>query len=483
MDNRATHAKEQDAASMKRVALLLPSSLTESFEIVLARAADLATDPGTELTLLTCNGSTRGCVASALVTRSLCGHCRSVRDAALGALLPGAPIAAIDDFAGAPAPIDEAMERELHNGVVSTLKTFYRIDMESKRTPLLRRLAFGPVARRWQTYSRFAFRGLRNYVAERRPDRLEFFNGRIVPTRSALLAAERSGIDYGVVEVSGAARTLFTTTNAQVHSLRFIKAELDSYRRSGRADADLARKFFEGRRGGQRTDDQSYVANQRAGLLPELGDRKVVAAFTSSPDELEIVGEEWFTPAALDPAGFLAGLRATLPDDYHLVVRIHPNQRGDRTGRTDDMLARIAKLEGTTLIRPEDPASSYELLDRADCALSFGSTIGLEATYWQRPSILAGRAIWEDLDVTYLAERPEEVVALIARNAPPRSKEDALLVGSFLMDERGDSTSLTWGDGGRDLFFVKGRNYLGLKRGSIHYWLARLVDRVLRMNW
>jgi len=485
MDSRATHANAPPNASRSRIALLLPSSLTESFEIVLARAADLAADPDVELTLLVCNGTTRGCVASALVTRGVCGHCRVVRDTALAELVPGSTVMTIDSFAGgeAASPADDGMERELRNGVASTLKTFYRVDVESKRTPLIRRLAFGPVARRWLTYSRFAFRGLRNYIAEHRPDRLEFFNGRIVPTRSALIAAERSGTEYGVVEVSGAARTLFTTTNAQVHSLSFIKEQLDSYRRSGRASDDLGRAFFEGRRGGQRTDDQSYVAGQRTGRLPTLGDGKILAIFTSSPDEFEVIGDEWFTAASRDVTRFITELRAALPDDHHIVVRLHPNQRGDRTGRTDDMIARIARLDGTTLIRPEDPASSYELVDRADVVLSFGSTVGLEANYWDRPSILAGRAIWEDLDITYPAETPADVVGLIERNAAPRSKADALLVGSFLMDERGNSATLSWGDGGRQLFFVKGRNYLALKRGSVHYWLARLVDRLLRINW
>jgi Capsule polysaccharide biosynthesis protein len=470
----------------ERVALLLPPALTESFEITLGRAVDLASDPRIELTVLTCDGAVRGCAVSALSNPSLCRHCCRVRNEALNEHLPGIATVSVDAYL--PATSDEstigpAIQDELQNGVTSTLKTFYRVDVVKEKASRLHRAVFRAVERQWLKYSRSMFVALRKYLAQHAPDRLEFFNGRIVPTRAAALAAMESRTDYGAIEVFGERRRLFTTFNKLVHDLEFAKEELRNYCMSGRVKEELARRFFERRRGGLPTDALSFTNKQRAGLLPQLGDGAVLAIFASSPDELEINGSEWFTEAGGDPARFIAEVREVLPQDYQIVVRMHPNQHGDRTGHSKAMMRRLSSTPGIIVVAPQDPVSSYELLDRADYVLAFESTIGLEAAYWGKPSILAGHAIWEDLGITHNVTSAQDVADLIARGASALPQEIAIQIASFLMDDRGESSTLSWGDGGRYGFFVNGRGYLPAKRASLHYFFARLVDRSLRLNW
>jgi hypothetical protein len=209
----------------------------------------------------------------------------------------------------------------------------------------------------------------------------------------------------------------------------------------------------------------------------------VLAIFTSSPDELEVSGHEWFTEASSRPSEFIARVRELLPDDYRVVVRMHPNQRGDRTGQSEAMLKELSATPGIVTFGPRSRVSSYELLDRAHYVLTFGSTIGLEAVYWGKPSILAGRAIWEDMGITFNVTTPQDVVDLIAKERGPLSRDVAVKVASFLMDDRGHSSTLSWGDGDQYGFFVNGVGYLPLKRRSLHYFLARSVDKLMRLHW
>jgi hypothetical protein len=163
----------------KQVALLLPPALTESFEITLGRAVDLAADPNVNLTLLTCNGAVRGCAVSAVSNMSLCRHCCHVRDQALKEHLPDTMMVSLDPYVASSREIETgtAVEEELQNGVTSTLKTFYRVDVGPENASFFRRAVFRFVERQWLRYSRSIFVGLRSYLAQHRPERLEFFNG------------------------------------------------------------------------------------------------------------------------------------------------------------------------------------------------------------------------------------------------------------------------------------------------------------------
>ena len=133
---------------------------------------------------------------------------------------------------------------------------------------------------------------------------------------------------------------------------------------SGRAKADLGHRFFQRRRGGLPSDARSFTDKQRAGLLPQLHDGPVLAIFTSSPDELEINGDEWFTEAGRDPARFIRELREVLPAEYQMVVRMHPNQHGDRTGRSKAMMRQLRATPGIVAYRDHHdlpPWSIHEL--------------------------------------------------------------------------------------------------------------------------
>jgi hypothetical protein len=55
--------------------------------------------------------------------------------------------------------------------------------------------------------------------------------------------------------------------------------------------------------------------------------------------------------------------------------------------------------------------------------------MGVEACYWNRPSVLLARAYYESLDCAYIPATHDEVVACLRATLAPRSRTDALKYG------------------------------------------------------
>jgi hypothetical protein len=471
----------------ERVGVLLPPSLTESFEIVLARINDLA-EKGESVSAIVCNGTVRGCVANPWGIKALCRHCVRVRDHAVKQLIPELEIQDVFELSAENAsensqPISPDIEAEIDRSARSTLLTFYRTDTGRPRGGVSGKV-FEALHGHYRHYSKATFMGLRCLLLRDSFTRLEFFNGRIVPTRAAMLAAEDVGLNFAAIEVSGSERQLSIFENLRIHDLAASHGRIADFLRSGAADIDVGANFFERRRAGKPTNDRTFTADQIPLEPSHRGENvKLISIFTSSADEMEVAGDQWCTASSRDPVHFITSLCQFLGSDeggYRIVVRMHPNQAGDRTGRAGSMLDQLQKIRGVHVIPPEDRTSSYDLLDAASAVITFGSTIGLEAAYWGKLSILAGHAAWEKQGVAQIVSTPEEAAEVI-RNSPNLDgiKERASLLGAYYMQGTGYRGSLEF-EPVKQRFSVNGRNFLAEKRRHLSYWLWRVVDRALR---
>lgn len=456
------------------VLIFLPSALTESFEIVLARAIDIAKKSEEKLTISYCTGAIKGCVANPFGFNAVCAECIRVCDAALDELLPSVGRQHFESI-----PIVDVTEPTAHalGGARSTILTFYRQDPQQINLKSRNALLLPTVNTRFVSYGQAVYRYARRLIEDSLPGRIEYFNGRIVPTMSLRQAAVDEGCDYCAIEVSGKDRTLFLAHNAVVHDLPFLKSRLDNYHLDV-ARRELGIQFYQGRRAGLRTNDKSYTSGQ---VPKELGlneNRDIVSVFLSSTDEFLIFGDQWFTDSSRDPAAFVERLRLRLPSNYQIVVRMHPNQVGDRTGQATSIHKTLSRLSGVTLIGPRDKHSSYQLLDDSVAVVTFGSTIGLEATFWGKPSILVGRCVWEDTGVALVASDADDAANKIIGGVAVASRDEAIRVAAYMMDSIDHSPSLSY-DHTSGRFLADGRNYLSEKRRSLAYKLNRAFDKLL----
>jgi hypothetical protein len=121
--------------------------------------------------------------------------------------------------------------------------------------------------------------------------------------------------------------------------------------------------------------------------------------FSSSDDEAVGFWEEWNEPLG-DQIGCIRKLQDIFDRQgkYRLIVRLHPNL----ANKSRAVIAEWDKLfnsKSTLIVRAEQEISSYEVLDGAIGVISFGSTIGLEAVFAGKPSVVLADCGYDELGV------------------------------------------------------------------------------------
>ena len=136
-----------------------------------------------------------------------------------------------------------------------------------------------------------------------------------------------------------------------------------------------------------------YTGLQVPGMLPSglTPQARNVVIFNSSEDEFATL-EDWSNPHYRSQneglAHILGGLQQT--SSLKLFVRVHPNLKGLDNAQTRQLQELARRFPGVEFIAAESPISTYALVDAADAVLTFGSTVGVEALYRRKPSILMG---------------------------------------------------------------------------------------------
>lgn len=98
-------------------------------------------------------------------------------------------------------------------------------------------------------------------------------------------------------------------------------------------------------------------------------------------------------------------------------------------------LGKYSSLKGTAihLIPPDSKVSTYALMMSASKTLTFGSTVGIEATYWGKVSILYGKSFYMDFDATHNPGDFESLIeALISKGIGPKPKANTLPFAFYL---------------------------------------------------
>lgn len=262
--------------------------------------------------------------------------------------------------------------------------------------------------------------GVRNYLSRVATDRVYLFNGRMGPMRGALRASQEAGVDCYVHERGCDLNHYLLCQNAMPHERQYFEESVHrAWEESNLPEeerAEIASNWFESRSRGEFANWHSFTAQQRQGQLPEgfRDEGRNVALFVSSEYEYASISDDWRNPLFRRPSEGIAQIAEEIEKrrgELHLYIRMHPNPDTGR-GRAHD---RIAGLGGrhVSVIRPSSSISSYALLHACEKTVTTSSTMGIEATFWRKPSIQAGRSIYSGLRGAYLPDSFGELMALI----------------------------------------------------------------------
>jgi hypothetical protein len=279
-----------------------------------------------------------------------------------------------------------------------------------------------------------------------KPDMIIVHNGRLYENRFFYDIAKTLDIKFKAVETVGGYGEPYkkmSYPDALPHNIeRWNQLAITTWEQSQEPEEEKIRigsSFYERRRKGEVVVDvKAYVAGQKKGLLPEGFDpsKRNIAMFTSSLDEQVALGDDWSTNKVFSTqCEAINYILSHSKGDIHYYIRIHPNLKGINYKDHVD-LYQYDKLPNATVIPPESKVSSYDLMDACEKVISFGSSTGLEACYWGKPSLLIGHCGFEGCGALYHIQKLKDVMPSIEGDLPPKPRMAAIKFAYFLLDRK-----------------------------------------------
>lgn len=270
-------------------------------------------------------------------------------------------------------------------------------------------------------------------------DKIILYNGRQNQYRPLLRVAQQKNLPIDVMEYSGQdANCVYMFKNQLPQDLEVLQDAINECWANFKGDPlEAAESFYAFKRaGGVVNDLRSYVKGQTQGLLPAGWDasKHNIAIFNSSEDEYAAVGGEYDKTLYINQTEAMHRLCESLKDDpgVMLWLRIHPNLSNVHWSFAEKLLLLEERYSNVRVIPGDSKVSTYDLLDACNTAVSFGSTMGIEAIYWGKPSILLGRCVYERFGSVYTPRTHEEAVGLIrTRQLTLLPVEGALKIAVF----------------------------------------------------
>jgi hypothetical protein len=274
-----------------------------------------------------------------------------------------------------------------------------------------------------------------NALAERamrivQPDEVVIFNGRLCSTRPFLRVAERAGVRCRIHE-RGSNFRRFNLYDFLPHDFELLSRHIRD--RAAKAPPDEVRRegerFFQQRRLGAEQAWKSFTGGQRRGRIVEQLPERFVAYFSSSDDEFEAISEK----VSRGPFGsqrqtvellMKCCARLRLP----LVIRLHPNLATINPEELRYWLD-LGRAGAAVVIEPGSATDTYALLEKSVVVLTYGSTVGIEATYWGRPAILLGPSLYRGWGACHEPVSQDQLEELLSSTPAPLDASTALPFG------------------------------------------------------
>ncbi|MCO6494370.1 MAG: hypothetical protein J5I91_01645 [Bacteroidetes bacterium] len=276
-----------------------------------------------------------------------------------------------------------------------------------------------------------------NQLSYLKPDKVYIFNGRLFQVKAGFRASQKLNVPCFIHERGSTFKHYELFENHLPHDLKMMGIKIKKYW-DDEPDEEKKRikgaEFFEKRRKGIELSWKSFIENQEKGLLPAGFDpnKKNIMIFNSSEFEFASVGPEWNNPLYKNQnEGIIKIVKDFSADtDYHFYLRMHPNLADANPVNYEELLNLNAP--NLSIIMPDSPIDSYHLLDMAHKVVTFGSTMGIEASFWGKTSIMAGHSLYESLDAVYRPSTHQELLSMIKdENLKPKAKEHAMIFGYY----------------------------------------------------
>jgi len=452
--------------------IYIPTGLASpELEILLAKAQS-SINSGEETIIATCSGGEGyACSLNIFSSKLICGVCKSLTERSLSYLH--------GNFVHIATPLKtlKVSSSSLRRDLVSSrwkIKNYVLDDVDigqaaySSYIGLSRDQDLEGLLASWSQNNLLATSEtllfwFREQLSEMNVDRVVLYNGRHNQYRPLLRIAQKLNISAEVMEFSGQdSSCVYIFNNELPQEIEVLNRHIEAHWENFHGDINGAVDLYYSRKraGGIVNDVRSYVLGQKTGLLPKSWNSNShnIVIFNSSEDEYSAVGGEYDKTLYPNQTDAITRICESLHDDVSIKIwlRIHPNLKNVNWSFAKKLIELDKVHPNVSVIKANSPISSYALLDACSIALSFGSTMGIEAAYAGKPSILVGRCVYERFGSVYTPKSHDEVVDLLRRrNLPTLSVEGALKVALF------------WISGGMSIKYFGGNRRSGFSFNGI----------------
>ena len=268
-------------------------------------------------------------------------------------------------------------------------------------------------------------------IPEIQPDTIFIFNGRFADQKPLVRLSQKFNIPFYIHERSGSVNKYELFKDSLLHSPQYVGKEIKKYWKAGKKNKQqISKSWFLDRRNGVDQNWPSFVKDQLKNKLPEGFDseKRNIVFFNSS--EHELIGVEGFeNPIFKYQNETIQHILRSFENnqEYHFYLRVHPMLSNFPNPQWDEI--RQFDYNNLTIIGPNEPTDSYCLLDACEKVITFGSTMGVEATYWCKPSILIGQSFYSELECAYQPQSIDELDQLIERTIITKPQLGSLKYG------------------------------------------------------
>lgn len=401
---------------------------------------------GDRVILLSCDGALISCPANQRHAELTCMRCRGQTRRSLTKILPHDIIDVRLQLKESVQRVNQLSRQFIQNNVLTDLQygempvgqlVFNQIISEYRD-------AFIDLSHHYRRVSTLysnaiaLYENIREIVEERGVDLIYVWNGRRASDGPVCFAAKSMSIEWATFISARKNGHYLLFEKMQMHDFNTHKERLKAFHKSFYS-SDYESKLLEGHkffhliRSGQGDWNgfQNFVANQKSKQI--IKKKPLLVIFSSTL--WETAGMPGYNHSKFGNQYVALNdilMRKNLTENWDIRVRWHPNLAGAGIGESKEIDRIIKKTEMEVKhYPPDDPIYSYSLLDSADLVLHFGSTIGVEATYYGKPSILLGRAVYEDLDVCYTARDVAELLIILGGRLRPKSTSNCVVYGAY----------------------------------------------------
>jgi hypothetical protein len=402
-------------------------------------------DAGDEVLFLTCTGQLANCDFNTEKSAEQCQQCSGRREMGLEMLASNATSSAeresnfvqLQDLPGiktAFAGLQELIDYHIDNFDIGYAALSSLVSVCRDPEPDLVR--WGSLLERFITSSWQVYQQSLQFIDQHRPDRIYVFNGRFAAMRAVLRAAEARQIDCFLHERGCDQNHYEIYENHLPHDIDGIDRVIRQLWNNGdpALREGIGASWFHDRVNRVEKSWHSFTKQQQSGLLPSnfSSHRNNLSIFCSSDDEFVAIGDKWqnkIYPNQVIAIRQIAESMLTAQPETHLYLRVHPNLTKVDNARKREMMG--LSSPNLTVIAPDAGVDTYALMKASDKTVSFGSSVGIEAVFWDRASVLLGPCLYQHLGGPHMATSHEHAVELMCGELPLGEKTGALMYGHW----------------------------------------------------